>query len=123
MANKDDSDCTVGFKKPPRHAQFKPGQSGNKKGRPKGAKNFATIFAEELNALVIFRGENGKRKRISMRRAIVKQHINKAANGEPRAAALVLNAIRLYGDADKVNQLDQLLEEFRRLNDSGKDDC
>jgi hypothetical protein len=34
----DDGDSRVGYKRPPQHSKFKPGQSGNPKGRPKGAK-------------------------------------------------------------------------------------
>ena len=30
----------VGYGKPPKHTRFKPGQSGNSKGRPKGVRNF-----------------------------------------------------------------------------------
>jgi len=29
----------VGYGKPPAHSRFKPGQSGNPRGRPKGVKN------------------------------------------------------------------------------------
>ena len=43
MADNDDPTYPIGYKKPPRDTQFKPGQSGNFKGRPKGAKNFATV--------------------------------------------------------------------------------
>jgi len=93
MADSNDSRHTVGYKKPPRHTQFKPGQSGNVKGRPKGAKNFATVFQEEL-CVPIEVTENGKRKRISKRQAIAKQHINKAVAGDPKAAAIVLNEVR-----------------------------
>jgi hypothetical protein len=49
----------VGYRRPPRNRQFKPGQSGNPTGRPKGAKNFATALAEELDA-PITATENGK---------------------------------------------------------------
>ena len=89
MSQKDE----VGYKNPPRHSQFKKGQSGNPKGRPKGATNFATDFDRELKALVAVM-ENGKRTRISKRRAIVKQTVNKAAGGDPKAALIVLNEAR-----------------------------
>lgn len=94
MAENDDS-TPIGYKKPPRHTQFKPGQSGNIKGRPKGAKNFATVFEEELRASIEVT-ENGKRKRISKRQAIAKQHINKAVAGDPKATVIVLNEVRLH---------------------------
>jgi hypothetical protein len=95
MADNDDTPHPIGYKKPPRHTQFKPGQSGNIKGRPKGAKNFATVFEEELRAPIEVT-ENGRRKRISKRQAIAKQHINKAVAGDPKAAVIVLNEVRLH---------------------------
>ncbi len=94
MADHDDSKYPVGYMKPPRQTQFKPGQSGNIKGRPKGAMNFATVFEEELRAPIEVT-ENGKRKRISKRQAIAKQHINKAVAGDPKATVIVLNEVRL----------------------------
>ncbi len=45
-------DRKVGYKKPPKSTQFKPGQSGNPKGRPKKVKNIQelvkTIMEEEV---------------------------------------------------------------------------
>ncbi len=38
----------VGYRKPPKHTRFKPGQSGNPRGRPKGTKNLKTDLIEEL---------------------------------------------------------------------------
>jgi hypothetical protein len=95
MADNDDSKYPVGYKKPPRHTQFKPGLSGNIKGRPKGAKNFTTVFEEELCAPIEVT-ENGKRKRISKRQAIVKQTVNKAVAGDPKATSILLNEARLH---------------------------
>ena len=50
MSESDQSDdkqnSAVGYGRPPVNRQFKPGQSGNPRGRPKGSKNFPTMFAE-----------------------------------------------------------------------------
>jgi hypothetical protein len=83
----------IGFGKPPRLTQFKPGQSGNAAGRPRGAKNFAAAIEEELQARVTVT-ENGKRKRISKREIIAKHLVNKAASGDLRAIPLLLNETR-----------------------------
>ena len=45
-------DYEVGYGKPPKSGQFKPGQSGNPKGRPKGAKNFKTELATVLANMI-----------------------------------------------------------------------
>jgi hypothetical protein len=97
MAEEDPAD-TVGYRRPPRNRQFKPGQSGNPKGRPKGARNFATAIAAELNA-PIFATENGIRKRITKRQAVAKQLVNKAVAGDTRAIPLLLNETRLQETA------------------------
>src|SRR5207248_1023401 len=81
MVERDKPPYEVGYRKPPRNTRFKPGESGNRKGRPNGAKNFATVMAHELNGRVAVT-ENGKRKKISKREAIAKQVTNKAASGD-----------------------------------------
>lgn len=95
MADDGKSDYPVGYAKPPQATRFKPGQSGNPKGRPKGAKNFATIFEEELETRIPVT-ENGKRKKITKRRAAVKQIVNKAVGGDVKAIGTVLNEARLH---------------------------
>jgi hypothetical protein len=68
MAKAGKSSYKVGFGKPPRSAQFRPGQSGNPAGRRRGAKNFATAIEEELRSRVTIT-ENGKRKRVPSERS------------------------------------------------------
>jgi hypothetical protein len=91
MANKGPFE--VGFGKPPRSTRFKPGQSGNPAGRPRGAKNFAVAIEQELVTRVTVT-ENGRRRRISKREVIAKHLVNKAASGDLKAIPLWLNEAR-----------------------------
>jgi len=97
MTNQDNSDrpFSVGYGKPPKHTQFVKGKSGNPKGRGKGVRNFATEFQDELNARVPIT-EYGQHKKITKRKAITKQVINKAVTGDPKAIPIVLNEARQH---------------------------
>jgi hypothetical protein len=81
----------IGYKKPPKKSQFKPGQSGNAKGRPKGSKNFASELSEELMEKIAIK-EDGKKKSISKQRALVKALLAKALQGNAQAANVLINA-------------------------------
>lgn len=89
MATKRDSDYPVGYGRPPRHSRFKKGSSGNPKGRPRGSKNAATLLQEALSEQVVI-SENGRRRTITKKEAIVTQIVNKAASGDHRAMQLLL---------------------------------
>jgi hypothetical protein len=88
-----DGNHSVGYGKPPEATRFKPGQSGNPKGRPKGSKNLRTLFSEELRRSVILK-ENGKTRRVPKAEAIVKQVINKALGADPKSTIIVLDEMR-----------------------------
>ena len=45
----DRREYEVGYKKPPEHSRWKPGQSGNPKGRPKKVKDFEKLLDIELS--------------------------------------------------------------------------
>lgn len=79
----------VGYRRPPLASRFKKGKSGNPKGRPKASKNTRTLFGEEFDRVVTVR-EGGVERRITMRQAVIRQQMNKGAQGDPRAARLLL---------------------------------
>ncbi|WP_136439357.1 DUF5681 domain-containing protein [Pacificoceanicola onchidii] len=73
----------VGYGKPPKATQFKKGQSGNSKGRPRKSENVRTLLRETLNQRVQVR-VNGKVKTIRLREAYVQKLTEKAMNGSMR---------------------------------------
>ena len=86
-------DYEVGYGKAPRHTRFAKGQSGNPRGRPSGAKNFTTLLREALNEPVIVT-ENGGRRKVSKRQAIVTQLVNRSATADFRAIKILLDIVR-----------------------------
>jgi hypothetical protein len=89
MAKKD---YPIGYGKPPKHTQFKPGQSGNPKGRPKGIRNLNTDLEEELS-LKILVTEGGQQQQTTKQRAMLKSLFAKALNGDVRASGVLINLI------------------------------
>jgi hypothetical protein len=86
-------DYEVGYGKPPRHTRFQKGRSGNPTGRPRGRKNMATLLSAALDASIIV-VENGRRKKITKREAIVTQLVNKSASADLKATQIVLAMLR-----------------------------
>jgi hypothetical protein len=85
----------VGYGKPPRHSRFKPGQSGNPKGRAKNIKNFANILKEELETLVEVT-ENGRRRKLSKGRLAIKGLVLKAVKGDHRAVSEIFRQMEKH---------------------------
>jgi len=90
----------VGYGRPPREHQFKPGQSGNKRGRPKGSKNEATIISELLNRRIDIR-QNGRVRKITLLEGILLKFAEDALKGNPKSAAFLLNRKLLTESSDQ----------------------
>ncbi|MGN6357712.1 MAG: DUF5681 domain-containing protein [Novosphingobium sp.] len=108
-----------GFGKPPRHSQFKPGQSGNPRGRPKGARGVKTDLAAELNATWTT-SVNGQPIKGTKQRLMFRTLTARAATGDVKAAAVLLPLILTVlgvddrgGEGRKLSSQDQaLLDEI-----------
>ena len=79
------------YRKPPLHTRFKKGQSGNPRGRP--VKNLAGLLAAALNEKVTVT-ENGKRRKITKREAVIAQLVNKSASAELRATKMLIDMMK-----------------------------
>ena len=84
MSSKND----VGYKNPPKHTQFKLGNSGNKKGRPRGTRNLRTDLMEELAEKIVVT-EGGQRRTISKQQALVKAMMAKGMKGDTSAGKAI----------------------------------
>jgi hypothetical protein len=101
------ADYKVGYGRPPRAHQFKPGQSGNPKGRPRGAKGEDTIFREVISRKVPM-SVDGKTRKVSAVEAVWTRVMADALKGNPKAVSLFLNRCRsLDATAPMGAELDQ----------------
>ena len=108
-------DYEVGYKKPPTKNQFKKGQSGNPKGRPKLVKDFKTDLKEELESIISVQID-GKIKPITKQQAIIKKLLSKALNGELGALRTLTKLIALHLNVSE-SDIDELLDEDAKLFD------
>jgi len=100
-------DYDVGYGRPPKKTQFKPGQSGNPKGRPKDAKNEATIIKNIFNRQIEIR-DGGKTRKVSVLEGMLLKFTEDAVKGNPKSATFLLNRYRLAeGIAPETDELDQ----------------
>lgn len=79
----------TGYKIPPTHSQFKPGQSGNPKGRPRGRRNTYSVLDDLLNQKIPVT-QDGKQTKIDKKTAILLQTVNHSVRGDQRAIQTLL---------------------------------
>lgn len=80
----------VGYGRPPKSTRWKPGESGNRRGRPKGAKSVKAIVNEILNQRIRVRDGEGFRT-ISALEAMMMRFLERAMRGDPKAAAFLMD--------------------------------
>lgn len=86
----------IGYAKPPPSGQFKPGQSGNRRGRSKGCGDLGKLLEDELNVTVEV-AEGGRRLKLSKAQISVRQLANKSAGGDLRAFLAAADLLRKTG--------------------------
>ncbi len=87
---------SVGYRRPPKHSRFQPGQSGNPRGRPPGVKSLPDIVRKIVGQKVTIT-ENGRTRRVPRLEAILLRAAGEASRGDPRALRLLLQLAERYG--------------------------
>ena len=103
-------DYEVGYGKPPKDSQFKPGQSGNPNGRSKGARNLKTEIREVMQSTVTVT-QDGKRKKISTRKAVVLRLTEKALSGNVQATRVLIDLMKTYDEEDVADVVEDLSQD------------
>jgi hypothetical protein len=100
----DKSDDRIGYGRPPKQTQFKPGQSGNPSGRPKGARNFRTELLEELAEPIKIK-DGDCDVIVSKQRAFIKTLVAAAIGGNTRACGALLTLCAKLGADSEDEEL------------------
>jgi len=108
----------VGYRCPPRGTRFKPGQSGNPRGRPKGSKSLDQVLRAALDRRVPD-PRRGGRHTVRMIELIVEGLVMSAARRDPRAVRLLLALIDRYApnDAPKLDSEEVRAADRKMLDD------
>lgn len=110
----------VGYGKPPKSGQFKPGQSGNPRGRPKKAPAMAEVLDKQLGRELIVSTSEGPQK-MPVLEVLIAGQVRKAAAGDTRAVKVLLEAAERHGvgaqpEVEEVNPEDLWLVERMLAN-------
>ncbi len=102
----------VGYGKPPKDSQFKPGQSGNPNGRPKGMPIPGRTFFDSLQEPVVVT-VNGKRQKLSISAALHKKVAQKILEGDKQILklALTLESKQFQARRERMDRIAAALEE------------
>jgi hypothetical protein len=106
----DEPSYEVGFRKPPVASRFKPGQSGNPRGRPKGARSKRPALDEErLKTIIIdeayrtIKVSEGRRQiTIPMAQAVIRALAVNAARGQLRSQQMFATLLSEVESANKA---------------------
>lgn len=112
----EDREYEIGYGKPPKATQFKVGQSGNPKGRPKGSMNAATLMQQIMAEPVSVVEKGGREKTMPMLEVLLRRMVNKAATGDLKAIPMVLTLVE-QGSSDPGAEAPSAEKDHRHLQD------
>lgn len=95
------ADGQVDRRRPPEAHQFRPGQSGHPRGRPKGRKNTDTLVRSIMDSRINMR-IGGRDRKVSIREAILTRFAEEALKGNPKPAAFLFQHYDASSATDQI---------------------
>jgi len=106
---------SVGYRRPPEASQFKPGKSGNPRGRPTGTRSVGALLQDILKQRVPVT-EGSKTRRFGVLEVILRRLANDAMRSDHKAIKLFLTLLDRYADSpESAVQLRELLAEDQEI--------
>jgi uncharacterized protein DUF5681 len=110
----------VGYGRPPKATRFKPGQSGNPKGRPKGSRNLSSELMELFLGKVAV-SDGGRRRYVTRLTAVLLTQWQRAVKGDERATQAHIafaKALGLFDKSESIEPSQRWTDEMlRQLSD------
>jgi uncharacterized protein DUF5681 len=110
-----DNGYEIGYRKPPKHSQFRPGHSGNSVGRRQGLRNLVTDVRSTLGTPVKIK-EGGRTRTRSTQEGVLMVLREKALRGDARALDRLFElAKRFNGDEAEVGSAQALAADDQAI--------
>jgi Family of unknown function (DUF5681) len=113
----NNSDDAVGYRKPPKHTQYKPNQSGNISGLPKDRGDFDAALKKELSKELKI---GDAAKVMTARRYLANSMVQDAINGDMSAAEFVIAIDKNPSIVEQFEEMDFELfweNEMKKLHE------
>ena len=97
---------SVGYGRPPKHTRFKKGQSGNRKGRPRGRQNVSKVASKIFDMRIPVKTEAGVIE-LPFIEALIQVHKAKALQGDKssqRALSVIMEQLGYFDESQVENK-------------------
>lgn len=110
-----DDDYEVGYGRPPKRSQWKKGQSGNARGRPRGSRGLKADLHDQLNEKLTI-SMSGKQVKDTTQRLMLRTLAARAASGNIQATRLLIETImQVFGADDRGGEAGRLSSQDQEL--------
>ena len=114
------SEYETGYKRPPKKSQFKKGQSGNLKGRPRKAPPMVSIDDAEIMRRLDATLIHARGVEMSMRQAEIRRLCDLELKGEARAARLLERLREQAAETSMGGTLRLPMDQFLKVTENAK---